>query len=109
MVRLRLFRQVLIPILSTSELRDLLERTLELKFAEHESLYLGVYYRSGGLRGEHVIVQANEPDDEGDLPEPDFEVFRTLVEINESERADELRIRLGDLDGLTFLRRTTGD
>ena len=66
-----------------TETADAVARAIGVSFELHESGYLGgEYFRSLGLEGEEVLVQANAEDEEGYLTEPDFADFPTLVYVN---------------------------
>lgn len=62
-----------------------------------------------GVGGEHIEIQPNQiPDDEtvdGDLTEPGRPSFTCLVYVNDTDRADEIRLRLATIPGLEHLQR----
>lgn len=91
--------------LTAAQLRDAIERSLGLEFQEQDSSYLGgVYYRSGDLRDEHLVILSNEAEDPDDLPDPDFADKRVLLEVNATLRPAPLRERLAAISGLLLLR-----
>ena len=87
------------------ELRDRVQELLGIEFEERDSSYRGAYYRAGDLRGEHLVVLANGPEDEPDeMAEPDFPDKRVLLEVNGTERAEPLREVLSKIPELMLLR-----
>lgn len=79
-----------------------LESRLAQQFQEHESGYRGVYFRLVS-EGEELLVQANAEDDEGNLPEPEFGHWSTLVYVNGSQRWSDLEQACAAV-GLDLLR-----
>lgn len=91
--------------MTIDQLRDRIEQLLEVEFHEHDSSYVGVYYRAGDLRGENFVLQANGPEEDPDeLPEPEFAEQSVILEVNASERPEALRKVLSAVPGLILLR-----
>ena len=64
-------------------------------FEAHESSFLGEYYRCGLPGAENLTIHANR-DAEGVSLEPDFAAFPVLLYVNETPRAEEVRLRLAN-------------
>ncbi len=92
--------------LSPAELSELVSTALDLNFTIHESSYKGTYHLAGDLRGEHFEIQQNHiSDEEGELLEPGYAEFPLLLSVNGTLRGNDVRMRLEEIEDLTFLRR----
>lgn len=92
--------------LSPAELSELAGAVLGLHFTLHESSYKGAYYLAGDLRGEYFEIQLNQIfDEDGGFLEPDYEDFSSLISVNGTSRENDVRMLLGEIGNLTFLRR----
>jgi hypothetical protein len=83
------------------------ERSLGVRLAAHESLYLGGnYYRLGGLGGEHFILRRNIDLLDDEPAELEFPEIGILLYVNETEQARDLeQILTAKIEGLLLLRR----
>jgi hypothetical protein len=93
--------------LTAPQLRDRVGALLDVAFREHDSSYLGVYYRAGDPGGEHLVILANVHDDPDELPRTEFAGVPVLLEVNATERPEALRALLGAVAGLELLHSTT--
>lgn len=90
-------------LLTPAELRKCLEETTGMEFHERESMYLGgIYYRTGTLGGKRFEITGNEPDETGELLEPEYPSFRSLLRANGVPVPTELHGVLEEL-GLVLL------
>lgn len=92
--------------LTATQLRDRLTALLDRDFEERESSYLGVYYKAGSLGGEHLVILDNVHEDPDELPVLEFASVPVILEVNATQRPDELRELLAGVPGLTLLRST---
>lgn len=88
-------------------LRLEMERILGINFTLHDSDHFnGEYFKAKTIEQEIFYVLDNEAvDEEGEVLYPEFEQFRTIVEVSRTVRGDKLREKLGSLEGLEFIRR----
>ena len=91
------------------ELRAAVESVLGVEFVAHRSDYVGDYYKTAGFVGETIAIQPNHlaEGDEAEVLEPEFADRPVLVYVNDTERGDEIGVRLLDIPGLELLRRDT--
>jgi len=75
------------------EVGQVVASALRSSFSERESDYLGVYLQ--GFSGSTKVRVVSQPDPEGELLEPDFPEYRTLVYLDGADT-------LPSLDGLEF-------
>lgn len=89
------------------ELRGMLEKKLGVSFEARESGYMGgEYFRSGALGSEEFVLRRNV-----DASTPDLEVvyeefsdYPVILEVNATDRADELSQILTSMPDLESLR-----
>lgn len=77
-------------VMNAEDVTRRLEELLNQGFAEHESAYLGGIYFRLDSDGEQISVRSNTPDEEGYLPEQEFEEWQTQVYVNGSRRWNAL-------------------
>ena len=93
--------------LSLVEVSAAVQRAVGIEMGRRDSHNMGgTYFRGGVIGDEEFVVQLNHDEDPEPL-EPDFDDYKTLLRINRSERADDLRRLLQRIPDLDFLRRTT--
>jgi hypothetical protein len=92
--------------LTTVQLRDRLAALLDISFQERESSYRGIYYKAGDLGGEHLVILDNVHEDPDEVPVLEFAAVPVILEVNATQRPDELRELLADVAGLALLRST---
>ena len=78
-------------------------RALGVRFEAHESSYWGEYYASGPPGGELFEVRPNR-DAEGELAEPEFPDYPTLVYLNGTPRPEVATRALREVESLVKLR-----
>lgn len=103
------------PDADTRRVSDLIAAAAGVTFERRISVDRGEYYRATGRAGEHLVVEPNEIEDEDGkfFKKPEYADSKTLLlawhkaanEVDASAVLDELRERLGPVDGLVFLRR----
>lgn len=92
--------------LSLEQLRLAVERKIGVSFSRHESSYFGGdYFRFGDPRAEEFVIHTNFVDEDGEFLESDCPEYSSLLEVNASPRADQLRVSLSSIADLYFLRR----
>jgi hypothetical protein len=94
--------------LTIAQLRDVIENALGLMFEAHESSYKGgEYFRIVPREGEEFVIQSNNflLDNEIEVAEPDYSDYAAIFWVAWTERADELREELAEINDLDFLRR----
>ncbi|MDA0183213.1 hypothetical protein OJ997_23080 [Solirubrobacter phytolaccae] len=91
-----------------AELQRFVERALPVRFADRTSDYIGDYAGSGLPGNEHFQIRSSV-DADGELVEPDFAQFRTLLYVSGTDRSRELQHALGDISGLQMLRHQVFD
>lgn len=88
------------------QLRSAIEAVAGVNFERHESSYLGGdYFRAGDPRAEEFVIHANFVDEDGEFAEAEHPEYCSILEINASPRADQLRVSLAGLVDVHFLRR----
>jgi len=87
----------------------LVSRLLAMEFLVRSSDERGDYYISHGSSGDDYKIMANEVvDEEGRYnTEEDFAEYPTLLTVNHSPSADDVKRRLSGQAEIVFLRRTT--
>ena len=95
--------------------RPILADILQVRFHTHDSLYLGVYYMTKGIRGDKISIKRNfdpyfDPDSdpqEGKYLESDFQNVDVLIYVDgaSAEVAKEYEERLSEIDKIKLLRR----
>jgi hypothetical protein len=92
---------------SLDEVRVILEDTLQVRFGARDSDYMGgKYFLAGDLTGEtFVILRNHDSNDEGEVLEPEFANYPTLLQVNATERGDDIKQRLDNISDLELLRR----
>jgi hypothetical protein len=94
---------------STDDLRESIARALGVDLVAHESGYMGgAYFRAGPLDDEHVVLRSNVDASRPELEPayPDFCDYPTILEINATDRSDDLRERLRVVAELEHLQTT---
>lgn len=97
--------------MTPEELKVAVEQTLKMAFESHESSYMGgKYFSFGDARNENFRIHRNlagamADDEEEELIDQRFIGFASLLEVNRTERGDELRELLERVPGLAFLAR----
>ena len=84
-----------------------IERSLGIRLAAHESLYLGGdYYRLGHGGEEHFVLRRNIDPFDTEPAESKFPQARILFYVNETERPEEIEmLLLKQLPNVVLLRR----
>ena len=98
-------------------LRNAVSRKLDIEFRARSSGYKGDYYLAHGESGERITITSNKIEDEDGifLQEPEFPEFRTLLVAVQKISSptelptvlDKIHIKLQELNGISFLKRTT--
>ena len=95
--------------LSMKELCIKVEKVLSIKFDLHDSMYRGGDYYRAGLLGsnEEIAIQLNRfvLYDEEETAEPSYSEYPVILRIAWTQRGDEYRRKLNEIEGLDFLRR----
>lgn len=87
-------------------LRRQIERLLGIDFVLHDSDHFnGEYFKANREQEVFYVLDNEAVDEEGEVLYPEFKEFRTIVEVNRTDRADNIREKLSSLDGLEFIRR----
>ena len=90
-----------------SVVQNKIEDALGVHFMQHESSYLGVYFRCGLAGEEHLVLRSNFNVVEAEWTEGNFQEFPTLLFVNESTRAKEIQAMLcSRIPRTQLLRRT---
>jgi hypothetical protein len=88
-----------------AEVRDAVERALNLPMALHDSSYVGEYYRYGNVGEESIEICENSVDEEGEWPENSFQDFPTLLYVHETDRPEAIQEMLTNSTEAVLLRR----
>ncbi|TMK89055.1 MAG: hypothetical protein E6G57_03485 [Actinobacteria bacterium] len=95
-------------VMSAGNLAGAVASVLGISFNARDSQFVGPYFHAAS--GDEILdIELNDfPDrDEDELLEPDFADYQVLLRVSRTERADEIRNRLGEIPGLDHLRRKT--
>jgi len=103
------------PDADAKRVSDLIAAAVGVTFERRKSADRGEYYLANGPAGTELVVEPNEIEDEEGkfFKQPDYADSMTLLlawhtaadEAAAAAVLDDLRERLGRLDGLVFLRR----
>lgn len=77
--------------LDIDRIRRCVEEALGVEFEVHESSFGGVYLRHGSPGEEHLVLRHNFDALENEWAEDDFKDSQTLLYVNATARADEIR------------------
>jgi len=90
---------------SLDSAKSLVEGLLQVSFEGHDSSYVGEYFEAGSIGEENFRLRENLDPLDGKPAEMDFASHRILLEVNGSNRGDELRALLVTNTRIIVLRR----
>ena len=100
--------------LSPEAIAAMINKRLDLEFEQHDSSYLGAYFKYFGLYADKLTIEENRPNCLGDFKEEKFSKFPTLIylSITSGKNRDKLsksifmKARLCEIGDIKLLRES---